>query len=810
MPINQHRPAFHSEVVRQALEAMRTGRKLAQTHPLRFSLSVQQRIEAPYALSGDAAVQFAVFSLLTEKVRERLAYYRAICQIVQPPSPCHLATLRQDYQQGNSTLEAWSTLHYRYICIEHALSQQDIAVYVNQDQRTIRRRQDVGLERLTQELIEDEQELRRQQRQQRLQLLLPSRHPAAHFRDQTFLETLRHIVCEGEAPQHLVLDGPAGIGKSSIALWLAHKLVEAEILDDLLWLDVGDAPLSLTSAIASQLDLPQSASPETALLAYLYSHTTLLVLDNADHLLAAPEEAERILSRLDSAIVILTSRRKPPANTWVYQVTLPELSREQAFDFLMYVSKRTSSRKSEDAALKHFDTIWQTVGGNPSALRTVLSVAAALPLQVALERSGLESLYSDVWQRLSTSQCRMWLLTLLFPDGIHWQQAQSVTGISAEETVDILSSLVDESLLMVRGEDRYELLSVAATFLSLQVQHGAVLPDQQSADTFLRGALDVLVTLLVDQPQPEHALRTLKTARHLELDIGEYYYRLAPQITEAGLWHEWASRVQSFADAGEHNAREEMWLNQALGTALRWTGHLEEARTYLEQALNDYQRVDDVQRGNVLTELAVLDRYQGNWRRARRYLEEALVIYTHLETSTGIMRCLHGLAQLALEANDPERALLWLSRGEDHWTGRTWGIASQAHLLLGDLDTARQAAEKAAESLPAHHPNQGRLLATLGQIYDAMGKQDTAVGHLIIAAELLDQTKDMLGYARASNNLAIAYLNQSSDERAVSLDEIEDRLLHVAGLQEYVGDEVGLAVTRNNLEWIASLRDAPG
>jgi UDP-N-acetylmuramyl tripeptide synthase len=75
----------------------------------------------------------------------------------------------------------------------------------------------------------------------------------------------------------------------------------------------------------------------------------------------------------------------------------------------------------------------------------------------------------------------------------------------------------------------------------------------------------------------------------------------------------------------------------------------------------------------------------------------------------------------------------------------------------------------------------------------------------MLASEHLERAKDMLGYARACNNLAVAYLKQPPGRREISVEDVRRLLVQALRIQQHIGDEVGLAATEQNLAWLADL-----
>ena len=67
-----HRPVLTRQAVKSALDAMRAAEPLPPEHPLRFFLTVHERLNAPHALAGEAAAEVVIFGYLAQLITERL------------------------------------------------------------------------------------------------------------------------------------------------------------------------------------------------------------------------------------------------------------------------------------------------------------------------------------------------------------------------------------------------------------------------------------------------------------------------------------------------------------------------------------------------------------------------------------------------------------------------------------------------------------------------------------------------------------------------------------------------------------------
>jgi len=790
------RPALHEKVVEQAHETMRMGHSL-RDHPLLFFLSITNRLNAPHILSGPAAVQIAVFEHLSDIILKRLTDLREQYQLERPERRCALNQIRADFRLDNAELEAWSLLYYRYVCVDQNLTIQRIAELTNQVERTLRRRQQLGIHRLTLALVSMEQEARRVARQQRLRLALPQLHIPQLFGRTSIVETARHILTTSDPPRHLMLHGPEGIGKTTIALALAHMMVDAELIDDLLWIKVSNVSPTQTALlleIITRLNLSASASStlDQTLRAYLLTHSVLVVLDQAEALLGNTAETETLLNTLDLACVICTSQVKPPDQLWFYYIDIPELNQEQAFQLLDKVAERQGETRSDFEQV--FAQLWKVVGGNPLALTMLFNAARNRPILSVLKSSPLDVFHHQIWDELSVEERRILLLPLLFQHHTIAYELISDLLASPDEAVvlSVLESLVRRALLMVHhtpSTTMYSLHSVTATFLTahaeLMIQHG------ESVLLFWEKVIPRHLDQLTRSPDAFSALSLLQLAQHLTMPFEQrcdYARQLAPQIMEAGLWAGWLDQLESLSSL--HGAASRDWLNQMTGIALRWTGRLTEAKVILQNSLNGSEPAA------TLIELAVVFRYLGELSEAQDLAVQSLEQFRAGGSAHGVERCIHELAQLVLEAQNPEQALAWLSRLE-HWSARAWGVASQAYLYMGEYQAALDAVNHALDLIPVQHPNQGRALATLGQIYEALGQPDAAADYLSLALDIFDKAKDMVGYARACNNFAVVVYRQSP-----SSTDARYLLQRALQIQELIGDRIGLAHTRQNLQWI--------
>ncbi|MFW6034062.1 MAG: ATP-binding protein [bacterium] len=135
-------------------------------------------------------------------------------------------------------------------------------------------------------------------------------------------EDIRNVVeLIREAPL-VTITGPGGVGKTTLALAIAHRL-QAEVADGAAFVDLAPIPSDgdLTRAVAEGAGVEGEASRSLRSLAdHLADRPVLLVLDNCEHVLErAAELIDRMLGRARSVRILATSReplRVPGEHVW--------------------------------------------------------------------------------------------------------------------------------------------------------------------------------------------------------------------------------------------------------------------------------------------------------------------------------------------------------------------------------------------------------------------------------------------------------------------------------------------------------------
>lgn len=800
------RPVLDEKAVRQALEAMRSGKNLPPHHPLRYFVGIQQQTAAPHVLGGDVPVQLAVFSHLTEAIGMRRTALRD-AEEGASETACDSRNIEWDFRQNNPELEAWTVLFYRYVCASAPTSLQSLAELVHQDERTLRRRYQVGLTLLTRHLVEREQETRRQQRRAVQQSQLPSPVPPRLFGVDSLLDTVEHVLTDGEPPRHVVLTGVMGVGKTSAALALAHRVIQSERYDDLLWLDGSgrkDWPVSsLFDEVQAHLGLSahQDADTEQVVSTLLMARRVILFLDHADTLCEGDLDA--VLARFSQVDIVIMSRHYAPSSQWVYHIQLEGIARDAIFHMIERAAD-LDGNKGARQCLRHFDAIWQQLGGIVGAWRLVMGAANSLPVATAVSEVVSGSFLNAVWGQLAGEEWQVLTLPLLFRHfRVTYEELEAIAGPLVARLPHVLSELTGRGLLCfdpMAGTYHYTFAEATESMLvTLCLNHDQVSHELQVRE-YLLDRIAIRVRDLEAASCSASALHILKHANVLGLPANTlcgFLMRLAPQIEEGGDWYSWSvllSQIRSSHQDAWPCRECQLWY----AVAQRHLGYLADAEALLTNLVDSQQDIRSY--AGAACELAVVLRYRGQWDRASELLESALQAYAEIAAEDGVARCVLELAQLALEIERPSRALSVLGRLGKR-TPRSLAIAGQAHLMLHEPARALSFVYEALNLLPESSPQQGRVLALLGQVYFELARHSDALETTRLAIGWLDQARDLIGFARASNNLAIMYAatsHSASDRTRAEMGELLERAL---AIQEGAGDVLGAAVTRQNIDW---------
>ena len=313
------------------------------------------------------------------------------------------------------------------------------------------------------------------------------------------VEGVRALLSDS-AVRLVTLTGPGGIGKTRLATQVLQTLA-GTFRDGVCFVALGDLvdPALVPHTIASALGIRESAfeTPESLLVEALASRQMLLALDNFEQALAAADDVERLLVACPGLTILVTSRsplrlareREYP----VPPLSLPTSQTELTPEAYLACDSVALLRQCARATLPDFTlteanadavaAICVRLDGVPLAIQLAAARLKYLPPATLLERLDqqlalltggprdaparqrtVRATLDWSYQLLTPTQQMLLRRLAVFAGGWSLEAAEAICagdGIERADTLDLLASLVDQSLVLVaerEGTARYRLL----------------------------------------------------------------------------------------------------------------------------------------------------------------------------------------------------------------------------------------------------------------------------------------------------------------------------------------------------------------
>jgi predicted ATPase/DNA-binding SARP family transcriptional activator/DNA-binding CsgD family transcriptional regulator len=591
----------------------------------------------------------------------------------------------------------------------------------------------------------------------------------------------------------LTLTGVGGSGKTRLALEVAREL--AGTYPDGAWL-VELAPLSnpelLPQAVAAALGVrersEESAEPFVpSLIDALRSKELVLVLDNCEHLLdACARLAEVLLGSCPGLRILATSREALGVAGEATRVVAPLSVPDSRCPTEPYeIATSGSVRLFLDRA-RYRRPAFGLTSQNVSAVAEICRQLDGIPLAIELAAARVATMSAEqiavrlgdslglltqgsrtatprqrtlraalAWSHdlLSEPERRLFACLSVFVGGFSLEAAEAVAprdGIEEGEVLDLLSGLVDKSLMVAEATSEGE------------VRYGMLEPVRQYARERLEeseGSDDLL---------SHHAAYFLAEAEAAEPELvgPRQRWRLDRLEREHGNMR--AALGWSLKRGDELGLR----LAAASSRFFYARGYLSEGRRWLDEGLSVVGGAASAPvRAKALGEAGWLAEAQGDYEQARVAYEASLDVYRRLENERGIAICLGNLGAVATSQ----------------------GYHGRATELLGESLTLLRRSGTDAEVV--------RLLSTLGALAISRGEHERAVAWFEEALYLARKAGDVMQVAVSLNNLGHVTLLRGDAERATALFE------QALARDREVGEAHGTAISLINLALAALTRD---
>lgn len=560
-----------------------------------------------------------------------------------------------------------------------------------------------------------------------------------------------------EGPRVVALVGMGGVGKTALAVQVAHELRE-DFVDGVLWANAGTSnPLAIMESWAQAYgaDLTRFSDHDSraaALRGLLAQKNALIVLDNVQ-----TTQVDSLFPGDGACAVLLTTRNMEVARALAGTVlTLDVLHPANCRQLLARILGEKRVLQEVEAA----DEICALLQQLPLAVeiaaqrlasrsrQSLLSMAARL--RDAQNRLGLQIIDRAVrasfdvsWDTLE-APLRATFAGLGLFGGRTFTAAAVAALIDSDlpTAEDALFSLAALSLVTEEGADRYRMHPLLADFAREKLNAGMEQNKHRAArlvNYYLTFAQTQHRTFAALQPEWENLLAAVRLAHQQALwtQVVALTEALTPAWFARGRFYE-ARQAYHWADEATAHLADEataarIWLQW--GRACLRQGDYDEAQSHLERGCARFVAGGDIHSASLAQyELADIAREQGDLPRARALTQESLRVWQDAEAET---------VELA--------AILYKLADIDYAAGRH--------------ETARQAARRALAICEAlgDQPWRVKALQLLAAIAITLREYDQAEAHCRGAMALCEALGDQRGLAFILYNLATVYQRRGDD-----------------------------------------------
>lgn len=537
----------------------------------------------------------------------------------------------------------------------------------------------------------------------------------------------------------LTLLGPGGIGKTRLAIEIAHRLRE-HFNDQICFVDLSTLrePSAVATLIAQSLGLKQTSVE--ALKHYLRHRSFLLILDNFEHLLPARTLIAELLSTAPRLKILVTSR----ASLHLYgehELVVPPLplpsegqdaeSAARSPAVLLFVQRAQEVNPAFALTKENLSAIIELcrqMEGIPLAIEWVAFQAKYFSPQALLVRLAntprIEFLSQTPKRLLPSHQQTMrhlldWSYNLLsdelktllnrlavFPDSFTLEAAEAVCNLPASfDVAGGLVTLIDQSLLTQEAtapseETRFHMSGFLREYALEKLRSKEEVRSyyHAHANYYLH-----LAEIFASSPETGDLEATIAQLNReytnlraaIQWAIEEEKTELALRFTVAiwDYWRNWGNPQEGrlFTQrALEHSNN----LSSIRAQALRQIGWLAcdwgDATTMLWAFQNSLEIAEALQDqagiGLALQGLGELARLQGHWKLARAHFQKCLAIFNKLKDPSRMAQSLTFLGRLEFSMGNLRQAEAYLQESlmlsQDTMN---WRETTSARVFLGQV-----------------------------------------------------------------------------------------------------------------------------
>jgi tetratricopeptide (TPR) repeat protein/transcriptional regulator with XRE-family HTH domain len=578
------------------------------------------------------------------------------------------------------------------------------------------------------------------------------------------LGTLASMAANGGVVGIHAIDGMAGIGKTTLAVHAAHRLV-ASFPDGQFFLPLhahtpGQRPVDPADALASLLLTagvagPQIPSGVEARAArwrdYAAGRKILLLLDDA----AGHEQVRPLLPGTAGSLVLVTSRRRLAALQDAAVISLDTLSPGEAADLLVRLAARPGLRAGDEPV----GAITRLCGYLPLAIGMLASqlrhhpawTAAGLAAGLAAARDRLAMMRAEdlsvaaafglSYAELTPAQQRLFRRLGLVPGpSVDAYAAAALDGTSLDAAGRHLDELYNQHLLTEPAPGRYLLHDL----LRAHARALAAADDAAESDAALGRLLDYYLQTALAAGRQVSAWTAIQ-GRPLPGALPAHIPEL-PTLDQAAAWLE-AERPNLHAAADYAAARRDphaVQIPAAIGDFMRGHGEWDQAAALHRTALAAAEQAGDLP-GQALArrQLGILAWLSGDLPAAASSLTLAIALYEELGDRPGQAYALDHLGIVHQWAGDYPAALACRRRALTLTQGCGDPLAEAvATTHMGEI-------QGVTGDYPAASANLTRALAMFRQLGHRAGEADVLTEMGFVQRQTGDYPAASAGLTRA-------------------------------------------------------------
>ena len=621
------------------------------------------------------------------------------------------------------------------------------------------------------------------------------------------LAEVSHALLDPDIPI-VTVTGMAGVGKTALALEVAHRLLEqGQFPGGICWLDCPGKDNSLDAimrTIQRTFDLAPMPITRDEARRYLRTNPCLLVLDGYDAV-AQDMEILAFLERLPEPSKALLTSREAIRLRRSWTLALDGLATQDAVRLFVETAERYGFEvPPEQTPL--ITELCQILDGYPLAILLVAAQAksegislSALKQHIAewLRAPDLELVFRASYERLSEEAKVLLRRLAVFAADVDDKAIENVCQVEGWQAA--LSELLRFSFVREQV-GRYSLLPAVRAFaLQLLDAQEREEYEERAAGYFLSLAQFAEGKLNTDEAHIGVTIAQNERANMLAgqewywghecwEEVIAYGYALDRLLDVAGFWEDRLTVLQRAIEASKWkvDVREEARLLHNLAVVYQEQGDYEAARHLYEQSLDINRRLGHkAGEASSLHNLGALAQAQGDYAAARRYYQQSLEIAQTLGDRAGVSRSLHQLGNIAYLQGDyaVARQLYEESLAIKEELGDQQGIAStldqlgRLAQLSGEYDKARRYYEQViaiSERLGDIH-SLGITFGNLATIFESQGEPKQALSYLERSAELFRRLGDVPNLVVTQR--ALARIRQRIGDLEPSIEHLSQALV---------------------------------